>query len=272
MVLAPSPPPPSANGLAVCVLASGSKGNAVYISDGTTALLLDAGLSGIEIERRMKSRGLTPAHLTAILVSHEHSDHIKGVGVLSRRYHLPVYMTPRTRRAAESQLGRVDDFHDFECGRAFSIDRLRVHPFSISHDAADPSGFTVSQNGCKIGVATDLGIATAMVREHLKHCRMVLIEANHDTQMLLTGPYPWHLKQRVKSRTGHLSNTAAKELLAEIRHDRLQHVILGHLSEQNNTPQKVLTEIGPAMGPCRAEILVADQNVPTPLFQMTDVE
>jgi phosphoribosyl 1,2-cyclic phosphodiesterase len=222
------------------MLASGSKGNAIYVSDGDTAILVDAGLSGIEIAKRMHAAGLQMESLKAILVSHEHSDHVRGVGVLARRHRLPVYITPGTAAAAGSQLGHIDDLRHFETGRDFSIDGLVIHPFATSHDAQDPSGFTIAQNSHKIGIATDMGIATGMVKEHLKACSVLVLEANHDPTMLIEGPYPWPLKQRIKSRNGHLSNQDSRDLLAEIKHDGLCHVILAHLSETNNTPEKAL--------------------------------
>ncbi len=246
--------------LGVCILASGSKGNAIFISSGDTSLLIDAGLSGIEIERRLRSRGLDPENLDAIMVSHEHSDHIQGVGVLSRRYKLPVYISTKTRKAAVSQLGNLYDFKNFECGSMFTINDLSIHPFSISHDAKDPCGFTVNQNGTKIGIATDLGIATSMVKEHLKGCTLLILEANHDEGMLINGPYPWPVKQRVKSRIGHLSNAESKHLLNEIQHDGLKHVMLAHLSETNNTPQKAVNEVGQALTRCKARLDVATQD------------
>ena len=246
--------------LAVCILASGSKGNAIFISSGDTSLLIDAGLSGIEIERRLTSRGLDPKSLDAILVSHEHSDHIQGVGVLSRRYKLPVYINSKTQKAAVSQLGKLYDFKRFECGSMFTINDLSIHPFSISHDAKDPCGFTVNQNGTKIGIATDLGIATAMVKAHLKGCTLLILEANHDEKMLLNGPYPWPVKQRIKSRIGHLSNEASKTLLNELQHDGLKHVMLAHLSETNNTPQKAFNDVGRALTRCEPHLYVATQD------------
>lgn len=247
--------------LAVCMLASGSKGNAVFISDGSTSILLDAGLSGIEIERRLKSKGLCPEDLDALLVSHEHADHIQGVGVLSRRFNLPVYISNRTKKAAESQLGNVCDIKNFECGSPFIINTIRIHPFSISHDAKDPAGFTFQQNGTKIGIATDLGIATSLVKEHLKKCNLLILEANHDLTMLMEGPYPWPLKQRIKSKTGHLSNEASKNLLQELKHDRLSHVILAHLSETNNSPEKALSCVGQILNNCKTRLNVAIQDV-----------
>ena len=246
--------------LEICILASGSRGNAVYVSDGSTSILIDAGLSGIEIERRLNSKGLYPEDLNAIIVSHEHTDHIQGVGVLSRRFSLPVFISSKTEKAAVSQLGNVRVIKNFECGSPFMINNLSIHPFSISHDATDPSGFTVNQNGTKIGIATDLGIATSMVKEHLKGCSLLILEANHDEEMLINGPYPWPIKQRIKGRTGHLSNVASKNLLKEVQHDRLKYVILGHLSETNNTPQKALSEVGRAITHCNAKLDVATQN------------
>lgn len=229
--------------LSICVLASGSKGNAIYVSDGRTSVLVDAGLSGVEIQRRMVSAGLTVDALTAIVVSHEHSDHIRGVGVLSRRYDLPVYISPMTQAACAAQLGRLHEVRHFEIGQPFTIDALAIHPFATSHDARDPAGFTISRNGRKIGIATDLGIATGMVKQHLKTCDLLVLEANHDPTMLIEGPYPWPLKQRIKSRNGHLANQDSGDLLAEILHDGLCHVILAHLSETNNTPEIALRTV-----------------------------
>ncbi|MCP4214977.1 MAG: MBL fold metallo-hydrolase, partial [bacterium] len=146
----------------VCALASGSKGNAIYVSDGKTSVLVDAGLSGRELERRMRSKGLDPEKLSAVLVTHEHSDHIRGAGVLSRRFRIPVYISAKTKRAADTQLGKLHESIHFEIGNGFSIGGLNVRPFSTSHDARDPAGFTVEHGGRKIGIATDLGIATSM--------------------------------------------------------------------------------------------------------------
>ena len=247
--------------LAVCILASGSKGNAIFVSDGATSILIDAGLSGIEIERRLLSKGLSPENLDAILVSHEHADHIQGVGVLSRRFNLPVYLNRKTQQAAAAQLGNTYDLKRFECGSTFQIANLTIHPFSTSHDATDPAGFTVSYNGTKIGIATDLGMATSVVKTHLQSCVLLILEANHDTAMLNNGPYPWPLKQRINSRLGHLSNKAAKHLLTEVQHDRLLHVVLAHLSEINNTPHKALREVSQAITRCNAKIDVAMQDV-----------
>ena len=260
--------PDPKNTLAICMLASGSRGNAIYITDGQTAILLDAGLSGIEIERRMRLRGLNPCDLDAIVVSHEHTDHIQGVGILSRRFDLPVYLTPKTRQAAADRLGRLSASRDFRCGADFDINTLNLHAFPISHDACDPAGFTVSQNGKKIGIATDLGIATTVVREHLKGSHLLVLEANHDERMLETGPYPWPLKQRVSGRTGHLSNLAAKNLIVELRHPALEHVVLAHLSQKNNTPQKALADIAPVLPSEITHLTLAHQDTCSPLLYL----
>lgn len=246
--------------LCVCMLASGSKGNAIFLSDGVSSILIDAGLSGIEIERRLQSKDLRPEDLDAILVSHEHIDHIQGVGVLSRRFNLPVYISSKTGAAASTQLKNVYRFKEFECGATFNIKSLIIHPFTVSHDAEDPAGFTVYQNGCKVGIATDLGLATSVVKEHLKGCTMLVLESNHDATMLTNGPYPWSLKQRIRSRTGHLSNVASKQLLREVQHERLKHVVLAHLSETNNTPQKAFTEVAQAIVHRSTKLHVARQD------------
>ncbi|MDM8535417.1 MBL fold metallo-hydrolase [Desulfobacterales bacterium HSG17] len=246
--------------LEVCTLASGSKGNCAFVSDGSTSILIDAGLSGIELERRLKSKERSPENIDAILISHEHGDHIQAAGVLSRRYNTPVYLTPKTWKAAEQKLGKISDLRHFECGQGFKIKSLEITPFSTSHDAEDPAGMTVRQNSTKIGIATDLGIATALVKEHLKNCSLLILEANHDPEMLMNGPYPWFLKQRVKSRTGHLSNNDSGELLKEILHEKLQHVLLGHLSEKNNTPHKALNVVGQVMNGCKAVLEIAPQD------------
>ncbi|MEE4359355.1 MAG: MBL fold metallo-hydrolase [Desulfococcaceae bacterium] len=243
----------------VCALASGSRGNAVYVSDGNTNILIDAGLSGAEMQRRLISRNLSAENLDAIVVSHEHSDHIHGVGVLSRRYSLPVYMSRKTEAAGAGKMGKLSDVRYFECGKKFSVGSLDFRPFSTSHDAGDPAGFCIGEK--KIGIATDLGIPTQVVREHLRGCALVMLEANHDPEMLMKGPYPWYLKQRVRSRTGHLSNMQSSALLREILHPELRHIILGHLSEKNNHPEKALAAGKEAINGHRIHLDLALQDV-----------
>lgn len=250
--------------LKVCVLASGSKGNAIYISDGETGLLLDAGLSAREIEARLAIRGLYPQDLTAILISHHHSDHVRGIGPMSRRFGLPVYTLPAT--LDNCRVGNLKKICYFEKGRAFAINSLKVHAFDTPHDAVDSVGFVFEAHGLKIGFATDLGIVTNVVREHLRGCNLLIMEANHDVDMLMHGPYPWYLKQRVKSRSGHLSNEDCSAFLQDIMHDTLDHVVFAHLSETNNTPEKVREVMQPLFGGNGAGFTVAGQNYPTEII------
>jgi phosphoribosyl 1,2-cyclic phosphodiesterase len=254
--------------LSVCVLGSGSRGNAVFVSDGSTSILVDAGFSAREIDRRMRARGLDPAGLSAILVTHEHTDHVRGIERLVRRHRLPVYLTAGTRRQAAA-LNELPEVHGFDCGRDFRIGSLTVRPFSISHDAADPAGFTIGANGSRIGIATDLGQVTALVCEHLRGCRLLIVEANHDPDMLMNGPYPWFLKQRIRSRTGHLANHETGRLLAEVLHAGLERVVLAHLSETNNRPEKALAEMAALFSGASVRIDAASQTVPSALLTLS---
>ena len=185
---------------------------------------------------------------------------------MARRYKLPVYMTEQTRDSLPPSVGNIADITTFQPGGRFAVDGLQIDPFSVSHDAAEPSGFTFSRNGLKIGLATDLGIATALVKERLKGCRLLLLESNHDLRMLEEGPYPWPLKQRIKSRLGHLGNEASRDLLAALVHDGLSHVVLAHLSQTNNCPEKAVAAVAPALNLSRAHLTVALQDTPGPVL------
>ena len=252
--------------LRVCVLGSGSRGNSTYVSDGVTSVLVDAGLSARDTERRLDSRGLSAAQLSAILLTHEHGDHVKGVARLARRHQLAVHLTSGTCRAADPLRG-LAELCRFDCGRAFRIGTLAVRPFSTSHDAGDPCGFIIAgADGARVGIATDLGHVTALVTEHLRGCRILVLEANHDPQMLIDGPYPWFLKQRIQGRSGHLSNADTGRLLSEIRGAGLAHVVLAHLSETNNTPEKALAVAASALDGTRIRLTAACQHAPTPLI------
>lgn len=232
----------------ICPVASGSRGNSIFVSCGNLSILIDAGLSGVEIEKRLQASGISPDSLDAIIVTHEHSDHVKGVGVLSRRYHIPVYINRQTFEAVP-KIGRLAGLEFFECGNPFHIDGVRIDPFTTSHDAADPAGLTLSYKSTKIGIATDMGVATGLVKERLKHCSLLYIESNHDPEMLINGPYPWPLKQRIRGREGHLSNEDTASLLKELAGRELMHVILAHLSEKNNTPEKAFQAAQAALTP-----------------------
>ncbi len=254
----------------VCVLASGSKGNAIYVSDEKTAVLVDAGLSAVEIERRLRSRDINPQALDAIVVSHEHTDHVRSVGVLSRRFRLPVYINEQTLMAATSQLGCLHETRRFLCGAPFHIGSLSIHPFAVCHDAVDPVGFTIKDGGAKIGIATDLGVTTRLVSHHLKGCRIMVLEANHDLKMLEDGPYPWELKQRIRGRLGHLSNEASRDVLGDVFDSRLEHVILAHMSETNNQPDTALACLREAVGRDAVRLTVAEQHTAGDVISLDD--
>lgn len=226
-----------------CVLASGSKGNAVWIEAGGEAVLVDAGLPGRELIRRMTLAGLEPDRLKAILVTHEHRDHILGVGVLARRLGLPVYINKAALDRSRPVIGDIKP-RLFSTGTDFAVGEFQVHPFSLSHDAVDPVGLIFERNGTRLGLATDLGTVTNLVRERLSGCRALILEANYDDQMLTEGPYPWETKRRVRSRHGHLSNENAAELLAGVAHAGLIKVVLAHLSQTNNTTDLALRCLG----------------------------
>ena len=223
--------------LRICTLASGSKGNCVYVEGGKTKVLIDAGLTLRETRLRLAEIGVKAEEITAVLITHEHADHIKGLGPLGRACHMPLYLTPKTRAAANPWLGKGLNIHEFEPGEAFEIDDLYFEPFSTSHDAVDSVGFAFHCGRHKAGLATDLGYASHLVIERLRGVNLLVLESNHDPKMLKDGPYPWHLKQRVSGKEGHLSNEDAGRLMEELIHDGLSQIILAHLSQINNLPE-----------------------------------
>lgn len=250
------------------VLSSGSSGNSVFVKNKDTQILIDSGLSGKEIEKRLALIGEDAKNLKAIIVSHEHIDHIKGAGVLSRRYKIPVYGNKKTMAASEPCIKKTFETKFFESGIPFFIDKIRINPFSISHDAADPCGFTLRAGVSKLGIATDLGFATNLVKTRLKSCTGIILEANHDPFLLATGPYPWSLKQRIKGRSGHLSNEDARDLLGEIACTKLKNIILGHLSKENNCPQKAFDTVSQALKELKSELVNACEEKPTQIFKI----
>lgn len=225
----------SGGSLRVCLLASGSKGNSLFIEAGETRVLVDAGLSAREIAVRLETLGVAASDLSGILISHEHGDHIRGAGTLARRFKIPVLISYPTSKQTHEHF-RSASLVEFEAGCSFEFRDIHIDPFPITHDTTDPVGFIIESHEAKVGFATDLGIATRLVQEKLKFCRLLVLESNHDENMLLNGPYPWHLKQRIKSRHGHLSNVESAELLSELMHPGLEGVFLAHLSEVNNHP------------------------------------
>lgn len=182
----------------------------------------------------MESVSVKPDDLAGILISHEHTDHLRSAGVLARRYRIPVYLNTSTYEAGRVKLGRLDRLEIFKTNQKFEVRDFLIEPFSVLHDAADPVNFCLHLKNRKLGIATDLGRPTTLVRQMLRQCHALILESNHDPEMLLSGPYPWWLKQRVRGELGHLSNESSQELLRELIHEGLKNVILAHLSEKNN--------------------------------------
>jgi phosphoribosyl 1,2-cyclic phosphodiesterase len=218
------------------VLGSGSRGNSVYIESGKTGILIDAGFSGKELEKRLKSVGRDLSHVRALCITHEHNDHISGAGVISRRCKLPTYINGGTLAAGEKRIGKLFALKEFETGDLLEIGDLQVRSFRISHDTADPVGYVVSNGKKSIGYCTDTGKVSHLIGTRLAKCNGLILEFNHNLQMLKDGPYPLPLQQRVRSSRGHLCNEDAAVFLAGLVGDHLQTVVLAHLSETNNTP------------------------------------
>lgn len=230
--------------LEICVLASGSSGNCIYIASEKTRVLIDAGLSAKQVALRLEQIGVVPESINGICVSHEHGDHIGGIRVLQKRHNIPVYSNAGTLNGIRRQ-PKSDEISVkvFQTGSAFEIGDITIEPFSVPHDAYEPVGFRLTAGGVSVGSATDLGMPTALVRDKLRGCRAIVLEANHDEDLLREAPRPWPLKQRIRSRQGHLSNIDAARLIAESAADCLEHVYLAHLSSDCNTPETALRTV-----------------------------
>ncbi|MCR5397608.1 MAG: MBL fold metallo-hydrolase [Lachnospiraceae bacterium] len=219
-------------------IASGSSGNCICVGNERNHVMIDVGISGKRVDAGMAEYDLKTSDMDGILVTHEHSDHISGLGVISRKYGLPIYSTKGTIEAIKNtkSVGKIDEglFHIIEPDQDFTIGELTVHPIRVSHDAADPVAYTVSDGRKKIGVITDLGCYDDYIIENISGMNVLLLEANHDVNMLRVGPYPYPLKQRIIGDKGHLSNELSGQLLGRVLHDQMGHVILGHLSKENN--------------------------------------
>ncbi len=254
-----------------CVLGSGSKGNCTYISSGKTSILIDAGFSGIEVQRRLAAVGIDFDSLSAILVTHEHNDHIQGVPVLSRKGKMSVYANRATHSAAGKNFKNLYSFEEFTTGVSFSFEDFEIHPFSISHDTSDPVGFIVSDGKSSIGYCTDTGTVSRLMHHRLFGCNGIILESNHDPEILNNGPYPPFLKQRVRGNKGHLANIDAATFLKDLVHDRLAHVVLAHISETNNRPDlafKTVTGILKNGEIRQPDISIGTQDKPGKLLQI----
>ena len=255
-------------------IASGSSGNCLYVGSETTHLLIDAGVSGKKIAAGLSSFGIEPSQICAILVTHEHIDHTSGIGVLSRKYHIPVYTTigtigEITRIRSLGDLSKAS-FNVICPGKPFEIGDIRIEAFSISHDAVDPVSYTFEYGGKKIGMVTDLGFFDDSIIDPLRNSDLLYVEANHDVRMLQAGPYPYHLKQRILGKRGHLCNEMCGQLVSTLCTGKLKHVILGHLSKENNYPDLALqTVLWEAFGrdavPEAPDVFVAPRDCTSPL-------
>jgi len=222
-----------------CSLYSGSSGNSIFVGTDKAKILIDTGLSGKKITEALISIGEDPANLSAILVSHEHDDHVKGLGILSKRYNIPIYANEMTWQALNCNIKGIEhkNMKYFNNSKEFEILGLGIQAFSIPHDANDPVGFCFYFKGKKVTVATDIGHITPQLTECIEGSDLLLLESNHDIKMLEVGAYPWWLKQRILGEKGHLCNEVAGEVIADMAEKGTQHFLLGHLSRKNNFPQ-----------------------------------
>lgn len=258
----------------LCPLCSGSSGNATYIEAGNARLLIDAGLSCKRITELLERVGVDPRTLSAILITHEHIDHVRGVKILSKKYDIPVYANADTWSVLKAPLRDVaaKNVCVFESDRDFYLAGARILPFSVPHDAVHCVGFTVSAQGHKVGVCTDLGHVDARILSILSGCDLLLFEANHDVDMLMAGSYPYLLKKRILSGNGHMNNDDCGRALVKLHETGVKNVILGHLSQENNYPalamiavRSVLEEAGIAND---MQIAVAAREEPTGVFEI----
>ncbi|MEO7651870.1 MAG: MBL fold metallo-hydrolase [Bryobacteraceae bacterium] len=255
-------------------MASGSSGNSTFVATERTRLLVDCGLSMKDTCQRLESIGEDPAGLDAVLVTHEHTDHIAGLARLVcglerkyKRQNIPVYITHLTAPAIDWG-GYSPNLQLFQAGTSLVVGDIEIDSFTIPHDARDPVGFCFRAQGIKFGIATDLGYITESIRFHLRGSQLLLLESNHDLDMLKVGPYPWSVKQRVMSRVGHLSNKGACEYIAQDFDSSACALILGHLSSHNNHPEivRIVAEQALAARGLATRLVIAEQKRPTEVF------
>lgn len=254
--------------LELSVLGSGSQGNATLLSDGEFTLLIDAGFTGQELTRRLGVIGRTTPEIQAILITHDHSDHINGAGVIGRNANAPIYIHETLYPKLRRRLGKKLTFNFMEPDKSFTLGSMTITPFEVPHDSIHCYGFTVQQGDLKLGYATDVGSVTPSNIEALKRCHTLIIESNHEEELLLNGPYPQRLKDRVYGDMGHISNDEAGEILKAVAHDGLKRVIFIHLSEENNRKELVLDNAEYALEGYSPELVISSQYTPTKIFRM----
>jgi phosphoribosyl 1,2-cyclic phosphodiesterase len=251
--------------LFISSIASGSNGNCYYVGNATEAVLIDAGISCREIEKRMQRLGLSLQNVKGLFISHEHSDHIQGVAVLAKKYKLPVYITTSTLQNSRLYLSG-HPVRSFQNHESISVGNLTVTTFSKAHDAVDPFSFTVTDAGIKVGVFTDIGVPCAHLVRHFSECHAAFLEANYDEHMLLHGTYPAHLKARIRGGNGHLSNRQALDLFKNHKPAHMTHLLLAHLSKNNNCPKLVQSLFNAYAG--NTQIVVASRYEESAVFQI----
>ncbi|MFQ5876555.1 MAG: MBL fold metallo-hydrolase [Acidobacteriota bacterium] len=254
----------------LAVLGSGSAGNATCVEGGAARVLIDAGFSCRELAARLRGMGVEPQRLDGVLITHEHADHVRGAALFSRTYRVPVFCTAATARASGLACGELWGRVEVTAGAPFSIGGLSFHPFRLPHDAVETVGFVVEGRGHRVGYATDLGHATPSVRERLRECDLLILESNHDVDMLRCGPYPPMVKQRVLGRHGHLDNESTASIAAEVASARTRLIVLAHLSRTNNRPELAVRSM--RLGFERAgrrppALHAARQDAPSPWFE-----
>ncbi len=250
------------------LLGSGSSGNALLVATARTKVLVDCGLSFKQLNLRTQAVGETLDGLQAVFVTHEHADHVDGLGVLTRKMRVPVFMTAQTYACLPPKVSGLPGVEIFDAGDRIPVDGIEVESFSISHDAADPVSYTLQHAGAKLGMASDLGHVSQLVRARLHGSHGLILESNHCPEMLLRGSYPPMLQQRIRGRQGHLSNAAMNSLLEDLLHDGLQVVLLAHISKENNSPELALRMAAKVLERHGAALHVARQDAPTPLFEI----
>lgn len=262
-------------------IASGSSGNCIYVGWKDRHFLIDAGVSRKKIVEGLKQIGVAPEQIQALFITHEHSDHISGLRVFTKDLEVPVYATEKTLDAIVAKEGGngicMEHFHAVCPDTAVELDGTQVMPFHISHDAADPVGYTITGGGYKVALATDLGVYDSYTMEHIRDAQILLLEANHDISMLEVGRYPYQLKRRILGDKGHLSNVASGRLLCEIFNDNIKHIVLAHLSKEHNYPKlayqtvrnHLMMEYGSALENNVCDITVARRDVPSEMVSVS---
>ena len=252
-------------------LGSGSRGNATLVECGATCIMVDCGFSLKETMARLRRLGKEAWDLTAIVLTHEHGDHAKGVGWLARRFNIPLWMTAGTFRMIKARVGPLPVTRLFDPHQTFAIDEILVTPFPVPHDALEPNQFVFSNGDLRLGILTDTGRSTPHIEATLSGCHGLILECNHDHGMLWGGPYPQSLKARIGGEQGHLDNAAAAKILDALDHTKLQHLVAAHLSDTNNTPALARTALSQVLGCTSRWIHVADQECGLPWHNLSRV-